>query len=162
MSPNANIFLLVGFVQIAKNLTGLSNLGKVELQMPEPIGFAQISSQLAVTCLFNQKCNSWIFPKEYLTQPILTADSMLAPLLNAQCKRDIEKLKLHSRGWKWQVKQVAEKLLVNGEIEARGRIGQVAQVMNISERTLQRYLAIENTSFTILVDSLKKRHARNF
>lgn len=158
LSPNANFFLLVGFVQIAKKLTGLSNLGKVELQMPEPIGFSQIIHQLAVTFLFNQKRNSWIFPKEYLSQPILTADPMLAPLLNAQCKRDIEKLKLQS-GWKGRVKQVTEKLLVNGEGETL-KVGQVAKIINISERTLQRYLAIENTSFTVLVDSLRKQHAQ--
>ncbi|WP_336013109.1 AraC family transcriptional regulator [Acinetobacter calcoaceticus] len=158
LSGNANFFLLVGFVQIAKKLTGLSNLGKVELRMPEPTGFAKISSQLAVTCLFNQKRNSWIFPKEYLVQPVLTADPMLAPLLNAQCKRDIEKLKLQS-GWKGRVKQVTEKLLVNGDGETL-KVGQVAKIINISERTLQRYLAIENTSFTVLVDSLRKQHAQ--
>lgn len=158
LSSNANIFLLVGFVQIAKKLTGLSHLGKVELQMPEPIGFAEISHQLAVTCLFNQKCNCWIFPKEYLKQSVLTADPMLAPLLNAQCKRDIEKLKLKS-GWKGRVKQVAEKLLLDGEVDTL-KVGQVAQIMNMSERTLQRYLALDHTSFTILVDSLKKKHAQ--
>ena len=158
LSSNANIFLLVGFVQIARKLTGLSHLGKVELQMPEPIGFAEISHQLAVTCLFNQKRNCWIFPKEYLAQPVLTADPMLAPLLNAQCKRDIEKLKLKS-GWKGRVKQVAEKLLLDGEVDTL-KVGQVAQIMNMSERTLQRYLALDHTSFTILVDSLKKEHAQ--
>ena len=158
LSSNANIFLLVGFVQIAKKLTGLSHLGKVELQMPEPIGFAEISHQLAVTCLFNQKRNCWIFPKEYLKKPVLTADPMLAPLLNAQCKRDIEKLKLKI-GWKERVKQVAEKLLLDGEGETL-KVGQVAQIMNMSERTLQRYLALDHTSFTILVDSLKKEHAQ--
>ena len=158
LSPNANIFLLVGFVQIAKKLTGLSHLGKVELQMPEPIGFDQISHQLAVTCLFNQKRNRWIFPKEYLAQPVLTADPMLAPLLNAQCKRDIEKLNLKG-GWKGQVKQVAEKLLMNGNTNAL-KVGQVAHIMNMSARTLQRYLALEDTSFTLLVDSLKKEHAQ--
>lgn len=158
LSSNANIFLLVGFVQIARKLTGLSHLGKVELQMPEPIGFAEISHQLAVTCLFNQKRNCWIFPKDYLAQPVLTADPMLAPLLNAQCKRDIEKLKLKS-GWKGRVKQVAEKLLLDGEVDTL-KVGQVAQIMNMSERTLQRYLALDHTSFTILVDSLKKKHAQ--
>lgn len=158
LSSNANIFLLFGFVQIARKLTGLSHLGKVELQMPEPLGFAQISHQLAVTCLFNQKCNRWIFPKEYLAQPVLTADPMLAPLLNAQCKRDIEKLNLKS-SWKGQVKQVVEKLLMNGNIEAL-KVGQVAHIMNMSERTLQRYLALDDTSFTLLVDSLKKEHAQ--
>lgn len=157
LSSNANIFLLVGFVQIAKKLTGLSHLGKVELQMPEPIGFDQISHQLAVTCLFNQKFNRWIFPKEYLAQPVLTADPMLAPLLNAQCKRDIEKLNLKS-GWKGQVKQVTEKLLLNGNIDAL-KVGQVAHIMSMSERTLQRYLALDHTSFILLVDSLKKEHA---
>lgn len=158
LSSNANIFLLVGFVQIARKLTGLSHLGTVELQMPEPIGFAEISHQLAVTCLFNQKRNCWIFPKEYLAQPVLTADPMLAPLLNAQCKRDIEKLKLKS-GWKGRVKQVVEKLLLDGEVEIL-KVGQVAQIMNMSERTLQRYLALDHTSFTILVDSVKKEHAQ--
>lgn len=158
LSPNANIFLLVGFVQIAKKLTGLSHLGKVELQMPEPIGFDQISHQLAVTCLFNQKRNRWIFTKDYLAQPVLTADPMLAPLLNAQCKRDIEKLKLKS-GWKGQVKQVAEKLLLDGNINAL-KVGQVAHIMNMSERTLQRYLALDDTSFTLLVDTLKKEYAQ--
>ena len=150
--------MLLGFVQIAKKLTGLSHLGKVELPMPEPIGFGQISHQLAVTCLFNQKRNRWIFPKEYLAQPVLTADPMLAPLLNAQCKRDIEKLKLKS-GWKGRVKQVAEKLLLDGEVDTL-KVGQVAQIMNMSERTLQRYLALDHTSFTFLVDSLKKEHAQ--
>ena len=158
LSPNTNIFLLVGFVQIAKKLTGLSYLGKVELQISEPIGFTKISHQLAVTCVFNQKYNRWIFPKEYLAQSVLTADPMLAPLLNAQCKRDIEKIKLKS-GWKGQVKQVAEKLLLNGEVGAL-TVGQVAQIMNMSERTLQRYLALDHTSFTLLVDSLKKEHAQ--
>ncbi|OCY49031.1 AraC family transcriptional regulator [Acinetobacter pittii] len=158
LSSNANIFLLVGFVQIARKLTGLSHLGTVELQILEPRGFDQISHQLAVTCLFNQKRNCWIFPKEYLAQPVLTADPMLAPLLNAQCKRDIEKLKLKS-GWKGRVKQVVEKLLLDGEGETL-KVGQVAQIMNMSERTLQRYLALDHTSFTLLVDSLKKEHAQ--
>ena len=83
---------------------------------------------------------------------------MLAPLLNAQCKRDIEKLNLKS-SWKGQVKQVAEKLLMNGNIEAL-KVGQVAHILNMSERTLQRYLALDDTSFTLLVDSLKKEHAQ--
>ena len=89
-------FFVTRFCSNCEKLTGLSHLGKVELQMPEPIGFDQISHQLAVTCLFNQKGNRWIFPKEYLAQSVLTADPMLAPLLNAQCKRDIEKLNLKS------------------------------------------------------------------
>ena len=49
--------------------------------------FSKIKDKLGVSCLFEQKHNIWIFPKEYLMQPILTADPMLAPLLKAQCKK---------------------------------------------------------------------------
>lgn len=159
LSPNATIFLLLGFVQIAKHLTGLSSLGTVKLNMSEPVGFSKIKEELGVVYLFNEKHNAWIFPKKYLSQPILTADPMLAPLLKAQCKKDIDKLKLRS-GWKAEISQVIKKLLLNSQGEML-KVKQVAQMMNMSERSLQRYLATENTSFSALVDLTRKEHAYN-
>jgi len=157
LSPDAIIFLLLGFVQIIKHLTGLSSLGIVKLSTPEPIGFSKIKDDLGADCLFNQKDNVWIFPKEYLSQPILTADPMLAPLLRAQCKKDIDKLRLRS-GWKVEISQIIQKLLMDSQGELL-KVKQVAQMMNMSERSLQRYLATENTSFSALVDLTRKQHA---
>lgn len=159
LSSDATIFLLLGFVYIAKHLTGLSSLGTVQLNMPEPLGFSKIKDKLGVSCLFEQKHNIWIFPKEYLMQPVLTADPMLAPLLKAQCKKDIDKLKLRS-GWKAEISQVIKKLLINSQGEIL-KVKQVAQMMNMSERSLQRYLAIENTSFSALVDLTRKQYAQD-
>lgn len=159
LSPDAAIFLLLGFVQIVKHLTGLSFLGTVKLNMPKPVGFSKLKDELGVDCLFNQKHNVWIFPKEYLSRPILTADPMLASLLKAQCKKDIDKLKLRS-GWKAEISQVIKKLLMNNQGEML-KVKQVAQMMNMSERSLQRYLATENTSFSALVDLTRKQHAHN-
>lgn len=150
--------MLLGFIHIAKHLTGLSALGTVQLNMPEPLGFSKIKDKLGVSCLFEQKHNIWIFPKEYLMQPVLTADPMLAPLLKAQCKKDIDKLKLRS-GWKAEISQVIKKLLINSQGEIL-KVKQVAQMMNMSERSLQRYLAIENTSFSALVDLTRKQYAQ--
>ncbi|MSE24829.1 AraC family transcriptional regulator, partial [Lactobacillus curvatus] len=42
LSSDATIFLLLGFVHIAKHLTGLSSLGTVQLNMSEPIGLEKI------------------------------------------------------------------------------------------------------------------------
>ena len=159
LSPNATIFLLLGFVQIAKHLTGLSSLGTVKLNMSEPVGFSKLKAELSVDCLFNEKQNVWIFPKEYLSQPILTADPMLAPLLEAQCKKDIDKLKLRS-GWKVEISHVIQKLLMNSQGEIL-KVKQVAHMMNMSERSLQRYLATENTSFSVLVDLTRKQQAQD-
>ena len=159
LSPNATIFLLLGFVQIAKHLTGLSSLGTVKLNMSEPVGFSKLKDELGVDCLFNEKQNVWIFPKEYLSQPILTADPMLAPLLEAQCKKDIDKLKLRS-GWKVEISHVIQKLLMNSQGEIL-KVKQVAHMMNMSERSLQRYLATENTSFSVLVDLTRKQQAQD-
>lgn len=159
LSSDAIIFLLLGFVQIAKHLTGLSSLGIVKLSVPEPIGFSKLKDKLGANCLFNQKHNVWIFPKEYLSQVILTADPMLAPLLRAQCKKDIDNLKLRS-GWKVEIGQIIKKLLMDSQGEML-KVKQVAQLMNMSERSLQRYLATENTSFSALVDLTRKEHAHN-
>lgn len=159
LSPNATIFLLLGFVQIAKHLTGLSSLGTVKLNMSEPVSFSKLKDELGVDCLFNEKQNVWIFPKEYLSQPILTADPMLAPLLEAQCKKDIDKLKLRS-GWKVEISHVIQKLLMNSQGEIL-KVKQVAHMMNMSERSLQRYLATENTSFSVLVDLTRKQQAQD-
>ncbi|MBL2056241.1 AraC family transcriptional regulator, partial [Klebsiella pneumoniae] len=119
----------------------------------------KIKDKLGVSCLFEQKHNIWIIPKEYLMQPVLTADPMLAPLLKAQCKKDIDKLKLRS-GWKAEISQVIKKLLINSQGEIL-KVKQVAQMMNMSERSLQRYLAIENTSFSALVDLTRKQYAQD-
>lgn len=159
LSPNATIFLLLGFVQIAKHLTGLSFLGTVKLNMCEPVGFSKLKDELGTDCLFNEKQNVWIFPKEYLSQPILTADPMLAPLLKAQCKKDIDKVKLRS-GWKAEISHLIKKLLMNSQGKML-KVKQVAYMMNMSERSLQRYLATENTSFSALVDLTRKEHAHN-
>ncbi|MFW1676090.1 helix-turn-helix domain-containing protein, partial [Acinetobacter baumannii] len=40
------------------------------------------------------------------------------------------------------------------------KVKQVAKMMNMSERSLQRYLAIENTSFSALVDLTRKQYAQ--
>ncbi|OUC60031.1 AraC family transcriptional regulator [Acinetobacter seifertii] len=159
LSSDATIFLLLGFVQIAKHLTGLSSLGTVKLNMSEPVGFSKLKDELGVDCLFNEKQNVWIFPKEYLSQPILTADPMLAPLLKAQCKKDIDKLKLRS-GWKVEISHVIQKLLMNSQGKIL-KVKQVAHMMNMSERSLQRYLATENTSFSVLVDLTRKQQAQD-
>jgi AraC-like DNA-binding protein len=84
---------------------------------------------------------------------------MLAPLLKAQCKKDIDKLKLR-RGRKSEISSVIKKLMMKNQGEIL-KIKQVAQIMNISERTLQRYLAIENTSFSVLVDLTRKQQAQD-
>lgn len=127
--------------------------------MSEPVGFSKLKNELCADCLFNEKQNVWIFPKEYLSQPILTADPMLAPLLKAQCKKDLDKLKLRS-GWKAEVSQVIKKLLINNQREIL-KVKQVAQMMNMSERSLQRYLATDNTSFSALVDLTRKQYAHH-
>ena len=81
------LFFVVRFCLHRKTSNRVSSLGTVQLNMPEPLGFSKIKDKLGVSCLFEQKHNIWIIPKEYLMQPVLTADPMLAPLLKAQCKK---------------------------------------------------------------------------
>lgn len=57
------LFLLLGFIHIAKHLTGLSSLGTVQLNTPEPLGFSKIKDKLGVSCLFEQNIIFGFFQK---------------------------------------------------------------------------------------------------
>lgn len=92
-----------------------------------------------------------------LSLPLKTADALVARLTIQQCKQDIQKLFLKRKNVDSAAKNVKEELYD----EALGFLSlkQVAERLHLSERTLQRQLAKEQTSFQLLVAEVRRKQA---
>lgn len=152
------IFLMLGFVQMSKVLTGQNLSGWIEFDFDQPEYFERIHSELPTKFVFNQSVNRLVFPKQYLEFGLVMADPMIARLAREQCKRDINQLSI-KLGEKNQTSLLVKELLFD-EVQGFFKLSEVAEKLNISERTLQRQLSAENTTFLKLQDEVRKKQAK--
>lgn len=152
------IFMMLGFVQMSKALTGQDLSGWIEFDFVKPEYFEQIQSELPTKFVFNQSVNRLVFPKQHLEFGLVMADPMIARLAREQCKRDINQLSI-KLGEKNQTSLLVKELLFD-EVQGFFKLNEVAENLNISERTLQRQLSAEGTTFLKLQDEVRKKHAK--
>ena len=104
--------------------------------------------------LFSQSTDKMIFASEALKYPILLANPDLLSSFEAQAEDNLNKLnKQETRSM-----QVQQKLIkrLNAELP---NITDVARELGLSERSLQRELAAEKTSFRELLDETRRELA---
>ncbi|WXL24930.1 AraC family transcriptional regulator [Ectopseudomonas mendocina] len=110
---------------------------------------------LGLTPRFNAPYNAWVFDAKVLEAPLSAGDENLHRLiqqhLDALDRMSVQELPAY-------VSQLLRNLLPNG----RTTIEQIAEYMDLSPRTLQRYLAEEGTSFQILLDETRKSMAQRY
>jgi AraC-like DNA-binding protein len=143
------IGLAVGLWQIGRDLTGQPLEGDAECAFPEP-EYAQRFTELAMGHLrFDAPANRLVFPASYLDLPLKTADPVAMQLARAQCERELSAL-VDASG-------VAGR--VRAELgEFRG-LEEVAARLHMSTRTLKRRLADQGTTFSQVVDDLRRQRA---
>lgn len=151
-------FLMVGFSQMSNALTGQQLSGWIELSFVQPGYFEQIKGILPNNILFEQPYNRLVFPRQYLELPLMMADPLAARLAREQCKRDLNRL-AEKRGEKNQLSSLVKELLFD-EVQGFFKMKEVAEKLHLSERTLQRQLAQENTTFQALTDAVREREAK--
>lgn len=152
------MFLMVGFSQMSNAMTGQRLSGWVELNFAQPAYFEQIKSILPNTILFDQPHNRLVFPKQYLELSLIMADPLAARLAREQCKRDLSQL-AEKRGEINQLSKLVKELLFD-EVQGFFKMTEVADKLHVSERTLQRQLAQETTTFQALTDEVREREAK--
>jgi AraC-like DNA-binding protein len=104
---------------------------------------------------FGQRTDTLWIPTAALETPLLAADSEVHTLLAATADRHLEEL---SDRMTARVRAVVESLLPEGPPS----IDSVARRLAVSERSLQRGLHGEGTSFTELVDETRRALARRY
>jgi AraC-like DNA-binding protein len=120
---------------------------------PEPDYFEQYASVAPGAVRFDQPRDRLIFDRAYLDLPLLTADPGAARAMREQCERQLQALS--------QASTLAARVLA-GLFAADGSVysaRQLARQLGMSERTLKRRLAEQNTSYTELLDAARRTRA---
>jgi len=101
---------------------------------------------------FSAECFQVEFDAEDFSRPIPTADPVMVDMCVRMTEQAAQKIGEHFTG---KVRQEIAKLLAKGD----PRREQVADMLCVSERTLQRRLSEEGTSFAELVDMVRRERA---
>ncbi|MDX2032711.1 MAG: AraC family transcriptional regulator [Blastocatellia bacterium] len=148
-------------VALARALTGKAlPVVEVAFAHARPAHSMEHERIFAAPILFSQSHNRLTFSAEALDLPVLHANHDLLPLLEARAeeglRRQAEQESLSSR---------VQREIVNQLRGDAPNIGTVARALGLGERSLQRELAAEGTSFRDLLDTarceLALHHLRN-
>jgi len=151
----AVIALLVGMSHIADELTGRALPGVAECAFPEPayaVGLRTILAEGGRTMRFGQPAHRLVFDASILDIAITTADPAAMQLVRAQCDRELAAI-AETRGFVGRVRSAAA-----GDDGFRS-LDDVARAMRVSTRTLKRRLADQGTSFTDVLDEVRRQRA---
>lgn len=150
-----NEFVAACLHNMPKVLTGkLMPLLRVDFRHPEPARSAEYIKFLHTEVRFSQPANVLLFPASQLDEPLLTS----YPEYNFQIKKQAEAqlIKLEQN---MTFGHQVERYLYRNMGNVPTTLEAVAQHFDITCRTLQRRLQLENTSFVDLRDCCRHRYA---
>jgi AraC-like DNA-binding protein len=110
---------------------------------------------LGVTPRFDSPVNAWIFDAALLETPLSATDERFQQLARRQVE-ELARLTLHEVPP--YVQKLLRYLLPSGQVS----VEQVAGQMDISPRSLQRYLRAEGTGFQVLLDKTRQALAARY
>lgn len=139
-------------VTIARVLTGAPLLVlKVEFQHQRPARTGEHERIFAAPVLFGQPENQLVFRANALTQPVLLANRDLLPAFETQAAEMLRQSEQTDDLAARTEREIRKKLI--GEVPT---INDIARALGVGERTLQRELACQNTSFRALLDQVRR------
>lgn len=148
---------LAFLVSLGRRLSGapLQPL-RIAIELSRPSYHERYRALFACPLAFEQPATELVFRARDLARPLLSADAELAEefsaraarLMPAECTLAVaEQVRLALRG------------ALRGEVPS---LAEIARRMHLSERTLQRQLRGNGTSFTRLVDEVRQELARRY
>jgi AraC-like DNA-binding protein len=144
------VFLCI--VQIGGDLTGVKLRGMVDLKCAEPAHYARFAHTLPGAIRYEQPLHRIVFPASYLDLPLVTSDPAAMQLARAQCERELSQL-AHGQ-FVGRVRSTLE-----DESGALRSLDDVAKRLHVSTRTLKRRLGENGTSFSGIVDEVRRQRA---
>jgi AraC-like DNA-binding protein len=149
----ATFALLVGLAQMGEAATGVVLGGSADTRFAEPAYFERFAHLLNGRIRFNQPYNRLVFPASHLELPLLMADPVAAQLAREQCERELVALG-DSNDFVYQVRS-----LIYEEEKGFRNVEQVATHLHMSERTLKRQLAQQGTTYSDILEDLRRQKA---
>lgn len=154
ISMDEGLFVELGttsVVQFARNITGLNNaMTRVGFRHSAPKKIAEYQQFFACEVLFDQPNTFLRFPLHYLQLPLRQPDAVLLSILENQAHHALDLLP-RTDVFLQEVRRLVMRLCR----ESAPTLLQVANILHITPRTLQRRLAQHGTRFQPLVDEVR-------
>ncbi len=145
--------LMVGFGQMAQVVTGETLYGVAHIEIDEHPRYREIMYRLPAQIYFKQAGNYICFDANYLSLPLLMSDTASMQLAVKQCEQELAALGHFSPF----VREV--RTLVHDPAAGFRSLEAVAEILNQSERTLKRQLAQEGTTFSDILEDMRRQEA---
>lgn len=147
------VALFVGLAHIAEVIAGRPITGGAEVTFPEPPYFARLAHLLPGTVRFGRPANRLLVDRAVLDLPLVQADPVAARLAQEQCERELADL-----GDGERTRARVRELLPDPAGGFRP-IEDIARALHLSTRTLKRRLAAAGTTFSDLLDELRRERS---
>lgn len=165
----AVLSLAIGLWNIGNALTGRSPEGVAEFSFPAP-DFVRAPPRTAARApdepatgpaavglggmvRFDRPANRLVFAAAELARPLKTADPVALQLARAQCERELAALV--DAGLTGRVRAA----LADGGGAGFATVAEVARQLHVSTRTLKRKLAEQRTTYTAILDDVRRHRA---
>jgi len=144
--------LMVGIRQMGQELTGREITGHAEVTFPEPGYYSALPGAELFDVRFEQPANRLVFDASVLDLAIRTADPAAHRLALEQCEQALTA----GAGGSWVVR--VRSALPDRERGYRS-VDDVARELGVSTRTLKRRLGEAGTSYSELLDEVRRQRA---
>lgn len=144
--------LLIGIWQMGQTVTGRRLRGTAECSLPAPAWLATVPFPVGDMLRFDRPATRLCFAAELLDVPLVTADPVAVQLARAQCERELAMLV--DAGLPGRVR--AALAAPDGGFRS---VVEVAREVHMSARTLKRKLAALGTSYTAILDEVRRQRA---
>ena len=147
----AVLSLVVGLWQLGQGLTGRNLTGIAEVSFPAPAYIATVPFASEMI-RFARPANRLVFAAALLDTPFKTADPVATQLARAQCERELAAIV--DAGFAARVRAA-----IDAHHDGVPGVGEVARDQHVSTRTLKRKLAERGTTFSAILEDLRRQRA---
>jgi AraC-like DNA-binding protein len=152
-------FFVVILLRICRQLSGrylLPRSVKLAHRRTElPAGIKQV---FGCDVVFGSSADEVAYPRAVKSMPAINADPYLNSLLVKYCEEALPDRRVRSGAWRLRVENAIAPLLPHG----LAKLGEIAQRLGVSGRTLARLLAAEGCTFRGILDALRSDLARSY
>lgn len=150
---------VVILLRICRQLTGLS-LSPISVKLAHrrtelPAGIKKV---FGCNVAFGSNIDEVVFPRLAKNMSTVNADPYLGSLLERYCEEALSNRRVPSGAWRVKVENAIVPLLPHGQ----AKIGEIAQRLGTSVRTLIRLLASERCTFSEVLDLLRLDLAKSY
>lgn len=154
LRQTALLAVCVGLMQMGTAITGRVLTGRAELAFPKPAYIDRFLPMLGANVVeFDQPANRVVIPSDYLDLPLTMSDAESSRIALEQCERELSAL--------GEFASVVGRVRALVQSPATGFLAleEVADRMHVSSRTLKRQLSAQGTTFSDLLDGIRREKA---